>query len=117
MEAPAPPKGPRTEVSLNGQWLFRPAQTLGGSNPTDPNLYDRQWHRMDVPGFWRPIDWWLYSPASRASQSFVQDEQKRVGRYTFDIWNTRAGWYRHWIDIPLNLMGSASQFALPASRV
>lgn len=101
-------KGDRQEISLDGSWLFQPADALQGVNPTELtelNLNDQQWHHINVPDFWRPIDWWLYSPAGGASSEFVAEEQKRVAKYTFDIWKTLAGWYRHWIEIPGGLEG------------
>jgi beta-galactosidase len=101
----APSRRPRISIPLDGQWLFQPVQALEGLNPADPRLNDLRWHMMSVPAFWRPIDWWLYSPTKGASRQFFEDEQKRVQKYTFDVWNTRAGWYRHWIEVPAEFRG------------
>jgi Glycosyl hydrolases family 2/Glycosyl hydrolases family 2, sugar binding domain/Glycosyl hydrolases family 2, TIM barrel domain len=91
---------PRSEFSLDGNWLFEPAQVLCGVNGANPGLNDRKWSLMTVPGFWRPIEWWVYNSLGGVSESYMGVEQQRVQQFSFDAYQVRAGWYRHWIDIP-----------------
>lgn len=51
----------RTDISLNGNWLFMPEYQLDNkekaiSTTTD----DKDWHVMSVPNFWNPIRIWLH---------------------------------------------------------
>lgn len=110
-----PSESARSVASLNGQWLFQTSQGFNAKRGADPNLDDRQWHLMSVPDFWRPIDWWLYTPSKGESRGFFEAEQKRVRKYTFDVWGTRAGWYRHWIHVPASFRGK--RFVLRFSGV
>ena len=97
---------PRSVVSLNGDWLFMPAHQLGqGTDPHLPGSEDRSWPKLPVPNFWRPIEWEINTPAMGASERFLMLEQERVAAYGFDALNTRAGWYRRWIQIPPGLEG------------
>jgi beta-galactosidase len=46
----------RTEISLNGKWLFSPGyETTDDSMAIDPNESDKDWHVMIVPNFWSTI--------------------------------------------------------------
>ena len=51
----------RTDISLDGNWLFMPGYQLDDkekavSTATD----DKNWHVMSVPNFWNPIRIWLH---------------------------------------------------------
>jgi hypothetical protein len=97
---------PRAEISLNGRWLFRPTQGLGATKGSDLNLDDRRWALLDVPAFWRPVEWWLYRGVlGLVSGVYMGDEQRRVQQYAFDAYHTQAGWYRHWIAVPAEARG------------
>jgi len=100
----------RTEVSLDGKWLFMPEQNLAPkANPASPECSDDDWHVMNVPGFWNQISWWIMSfgPYGMTGQdtSFHHDEARRTAEYTFDYGNTNSAWYRHWINVPQNSRG------------
>ena len=53
--------GSRTDITLNGNWLFMPDYQLANKNKaisTETN--DQDWHIMSVPNFWTPIRIWLH---------------------------------------------------------
>lgn len=51
----------RTEISLDGQWLFMPEYQLGDqAKAVSPAVEDADWHSMNVPNFWNPIRIWLH---------------------------------------------------------
>jgi beta-galactosidase len=98
--------GSRTEVSLNGQWLFMPEYELGNEHKAvSPATNDNQWHVMPVPSFWNPIRIWLHGEtfgphAKGVSDNYFQNETERCENYTFDYKKTAAAWYRQWVELP-----------------
>ena len=60
----------RTDISLNGNWLFMPEQASITHHPT-PITQDLTWHIIPVPAFWNPIRIWLHGetmPSPRGQQ-------------------------------------------------
>lgn len=117
---------PRTEVPLNGKWLFLPDQEL--SAPTTPQASDcddGKWHLMDVPDFWKPSVSWLYgetgfpyldgvSAMKGISDNYYESEIKRLNNYTFDWRKTRSAWYRQYVDFPSNIAGRRFEICFDA---
>ncbi|MBQ8522017.1 MAG: glycoside hydrolase family 2 [Bacteroides sp.] len=108
-------KGARTEISLDGNWLFMPEYQLGDKNKaTATSTDDTDWHVMSVPNFWNPIRIWLHgetmpSPTGQqhkgVSDTYYQRETDRCENYTFDYRKTGAAWYRQWIELPEEIDG------------
>jgi beta-galactosidase len=108
-------KAGRSEISLNGNWLFLPEyQTQNGGDYKTLAMNDTQWHVLDVPNFWTPMLPWLHGEGGLnklngvSGQKGVSDnvyllEMKRLTGYTFDWEKTDGGWYRHYIDLPSDL--------------
>ncbi|MGH9344557.1 MAG: glycoside hydrolase family 2 protein [Terriglobia bacterium] len=108
---------PRAEFSLDGKWLFMPVNNLAaGSTPAAVELDDQTWHIMDVRHFWTPTLTWLHaetgfpylhgvSAGKGISDKLWEVELRRLDNYTFDWKQTRAAWYRHYIDLPQDLSG------------
>lgn len=99
----------RTEISLDGQWLFMPEYELKG-NGGSPTETDQNWHSMTVPNFWNPIRIWLHGEtfgphAKGVSDNYFQQETARCESYTFDYKKTGVAWYRHWIELPSDIKG------------
>lgn len=106
-------KNSRTEISLDGDWLFMPDYLL----PDDENAVlsssnDDDWHVLSVPNFWNPIRIWLHgetmpSPSGQqhkgVSDTYYQQETERCENYTFDYHKTGSAWYRQWIVLPNDL--------------
>jgi beta-galactosidase len=107
----------RTEIPLEGEWLFSPDQELAvGTQPLSSDFDDSKWHVMDVPAFWTPGLSWLYgetgfkladgvSSSKGISDQLYEAEQERLNNYTFDWKHTKSAWYRHYIDLPPNISG------------
>jgi beta-galactosidase len=105
----------RTELLLNGNWLFMPDYELpAGQSPTQLDYDDSNWHLMPVPSFWTPGLSWLhgetsfpevneFSPTKGVADSLFVQEIKRCDSYTFDWRKIRAAWYRHYVELPENL--------------
>lgn len=102
-------KNARTEISLDGQWLFMPEHEMkdakAGSQIT---VADNNWHSMSVPNFWNPTRIWLHGEtfgehAKGVSDKYFQQETDRCANYTFDYLATKVAWYRQWIELPTNL--------------
>jgi hypothetical protein len=102
-------KSGRTEVSLDGQWLFMPEHEMKdakvGSKIT---VNDNSWHTMSVPNFWNPTRIWLHGEtfgehAKGVSDKYFQQETDRCANYTFDYLATKAAWYRQWVELPADL--------------
>lgn len=105
----------RTDISLDGNWLFMPGYQLDDkekavSTATD----DKNWHVMSVPNFWNPIRIWLHgetmpSPTGHqpkgVSDTYYQQETDRCEGYTFDYRKTNAAWYRQWLELPAGVEG------------
>lgn len=99
----------RTEISLNGQWLFIPEHELKDAKTASlENVSDNNWHTMSVPNFWNPTRIWLHGEtfgehAKGVSDKYFQQETDRCANYTFDYKETKVAWYRQWIEMPANL--------------
>jgi hypothetical protein len=102
-------KSGRTEVSLDGDWLFMPEHEMkdakAGSQTT---LADNNWHTMSVPNFWNPTRIWLHGEsfgehAKGVSDKYFQQETDRCANYTFDYLATKVAWYRQWVELPSDL--------------
>ena len=105
----------RTEISLDGNWLFMPDyQLTAGQTPVLTEYDDRLWHVMKVPEFWTPGLSWLYgergftdlqgvSVTKGVADSLYVQETRRVESYTFDWDKTKSAWYRHSFDLPSDL--------------
>ncbi|RKX47303.1 MAG: hypothetical protein DRP64_01445 [Verrucomicrobia bacterium] len=113
-------KKARTEVSLNGNWLFMPEQDLAaGSTPESPDSDDQNWHVMNVPNFWNQITLWTQENANFGlrgqDMAYRYDEIFRTEKYTFDYGETKTAWYRQWIDIPESAKGRRIMVKFDAS--
>ena len=116
--------GSRTEIPLDGNWLFMPEYQLADEAvAVAPATDDADWHVMNVPDFWMPIRIWLHgetmgSPSGHqpkgVSDTYYQQETDRCENYTFDYRRTGAAWYRHWIDLPAEAAGKELQLAFDA---
>ena len=103
----------RTEISLNGDWLFKPGYELTTPDkPYSSELDDNDWHIMPVPSFWNLVGNWLHlqdshlpHKGSGISDNYREKEERRCNAYTFDYTKTTSAWYRHWIEIPTKLNG------------
>ena len=105
----------RTDISLNGNWLFMPEyQQSDKLKAISPNVDDKNWHIMSVPNFWNPIRIWLHGetmpspngPQSKGvSDTYYQRETDRCENYTFDYRKTQAAWYRQWLELPNEVTG------------
>jgi hypothetical protein len=103
---------PRTELSLNGQWLFIPDQELSSAaQPQEEIVDDSSWHVMEVPNFWTPSLTWLHgetgfpelngiSATKGISDNLWKAELRRLDGYTFDWRQTSSGWYRQYVELP-----------------
>lgn len=107
--------GSRTEISLDGNWLFMPEYQQGDKTvATSPQADDQDWHVMSVPNFWTPIRIWLHGetmPSPKGPQpkgvsdTYYQQETDRCENYTFDYRKTGAAWYRQWLELPAEIKG------------
>ena len=115
----------RTEVSLNGNWLFSPEQELKSDiRPAAPETDDRGWHLLDVPNLWTPTLAWLHgedgfklkgvSSMKGVSDKAYLQEMQRLDNYTFDWRKTEGGWYRHHLELPANIKGRRVQLDFDA---
>ena len=108
-------QGSRTELSLDGNWLFMPEYQQSNKDlAISPDTDDQDWHVMSVPNFWSPIRIWLHGesmPTPRGAQSkgvsdtYYQQETDRCENYTFDYRKTGAAWYRQWLELPQDVLG------------
>ena len=107
--------GSRTELSLDGTWLFMPGYQQGDMQAAvSPETDDQDWHVMSVPNFWTPIRIWLHGetmPSPRGAQpkgvsdTYYQQETERCENYTFDYRKTDMAWYRQWLELPAEVKG------------
>ncbi|MFH7018670.1 glycoside hydrolase family 2 protein [Flavobacterium sp. FlaQc-47] len=103
--------GARTNVSLDGNWLFSPGyESTSTAQAVQPTTSDRDWHVMTVPQFWNPNREWLhgekYNTASKGvSDNYYQKEIERCEGYTFNYQKTDVAYYRQWIELPQNITG------------
>lgn len=108
-------KGTRTEMSLDGDWLFMPTYQLDDcAKAVSADTGDDDWHVMSVPNFWNPVRIWLHgetmksaagSKAKGVSDTYFQQETERCENYTFDYRRVKAAWYRQWVDLPAGIEG------------
>lgn len=102
-------KSGRTEVSLDGQWLFMPEHEMKDAKLASQTASDdKNWHTMNVPDFWNPTRIWLHGEtfgehAKGVSDKYFQQETDRCANYTFDYTATKVAWYRQWIELPADL--------------
>lgn len=109
----------RTEISLDGNWLFLPDYESEKIHGEDPRVADNQWHTMSVPNFWNPIRIWLHGETmgkfpKGVSDTYYQKETARCESYTFDYKKTKAAWYRQWIDLPSHVKGKNMELVFDA---
>jgi len=102
----------RTEVSLNGNWLFMPDYELpAGQVPVQSDYDDQNWNLLQVPSFWNPALSWLhgeagfsgpneFSKTKGVAESLYVQRLWQCDSYTFDWHKTHAAWYRHYVDLP-----------------
>lgn len=100
----------RTEVSLDGNWLFMPEYQLSEKDKAVSAASDDDWHVMSVPNFWNPIRIWLHGETmgpfpKGVSDTYYQQETARCEGYTFDYRKTKAAWYRQWVELPEGVSG------------
>lgn len=107
----------RGEVSLDGSWLFMPDQDLpAGARPAVAADSDQDWHTIAVPSMWTPTLPWLHGEGTKPgrdgvaferspSDKLLASEYERVNAQTFDWEKTKAGWYRHYVELPADLKG------------
>ena len=116
--------GARTELSLDGDWLFMPSYQMNDAGKAiSPAQDDNDWHVMNVPDFWSPIRIWLHgetmpSPGGAqhkgVSDTYYQMETDRCENYTFDHRNTKEAWYRQWLELPEDVKGKRMVLAFDA---
>lgn len=109
----------RTQISLNGKWLFLPGYEAKDSMAALPGVSDHRWHVLHVPDFWNPDHVWLfgekYGDVSKGvSDSYFQKEEDRCDAYTFDYKKTESAWYRQWIVLPQAVKGKHMELAFDA---
>lgn len=110
----------RTEISLNGQWLFMPGYQLSEQDmATSPRIKDDDWHVMTVPSFWNPIRIWLHGEtfgiqSKGVSDTYFKMETDRCEAYTFDYKKTSFAWYRQWIELPENITEKNTELVFDA---
>ncbi|MGL5113356.1 MAG: sugar-binding domain-containing protein, partial [Flavobacterium sp.] len=102
-------KGSRSEISLDGNWLFMPENELADAkNGSSENLQDNNWHTMSVPNFWNPSRVWLHGESFEGfpkgvSDVYFQKETDRCTNYTFDYTKTKVAWYRQYVELPADI--------------
>ena len=108
-------KPDRTEISLDGDWLFMPEYQLDDkAKAVSATTDDAAWHVMQVPNFWNPIRIWLHGETmptpngpnpKGVSDTYYQQETDRCEGYTFDYRKTGTAWYRQWLELPTDIKG------------
>lgn len=110
----------RTEISLDGNWLFMPDyQVKDNSAQAALGTSDTDWHVMSVPNFWNPIRIWLHGETmgkfpKGVSDPYFAKETMRCENYTFDFRKTKAAWYRQWIELPEGIENKTSELVFDA---
>ncbi|NDV81738.1 glycoside hydrolase family 2 TIM barrel-domain containing protein [Bacteroides sp. 51] len=107
--------GSRTDINLDGNWLFMPDYQLDDKDKAvSAQTDDQDWHVMTVPNFWTPIRIWLHgetmpSPTGPqpkgVSDTYYQQETDRCENYTFDYRRLKYAWYRQWLELPAEVDG------------
>lgn len=108
-------KPDRTEISLDGDWLFMPEYQLDDkAKAVSATTDDEDWHVMQVPNFWNPIRIWLHGETmptpngpnpKGVSDTYYQQETDRCEGYIFDYRKTGTAWYRQWLELPTDIKG------------
>lgn len=108
-------KPDRTEISLDGDWLFMPEYQLDDkAKAVSATTDDEDWHVMQVPNFWNPIRIWLHGETmptpngpnpKGVSDTYYQQETDCCEGYTFDYRKTGTAWYRQWLELPTDIKG------------
>ena len=108
-------KPDRTEISLDGDWLFMPEYQLDDkAKAVSATTDDEDWHVMQVPNFWNPIRIWLHGETmptpngpnpKGVSDTYYQQETDRCEGYTYDYRKTGTAWYRQWLELPTDIKG------------
>lgn len=111
---------PRTEISLEGDWLFMPE--IFDESAFKPETDDSAWHVMRVPEFWTPALQWLHGESlfhtknsndvaigKGASDKARLAEFKRVNSYTFDWRQTYEAVYRQKVILPKSAVGKKAE--------
>jgi beta-galactosidase len=102
-------KGSRSEISLDGNWLFMPENELADAkNGSLESAQDADWHTMSVPNFWNPSRVWLHGESFEGfpkgvSDVYFQKETDRCKNYTFDYTKTKVAWYRQYVELPADI--------------
>lgn len=112
----------RTEISLDGKWLFKPGYELETNDAAFSNATeDTDWHIMEVPNFWNPSRIWLHGETfmeqnfpKGVSDTYYQKETDRCENYTFDYKKTEIGWYRQWLELPKAIDGKHLELSFDA---
>lgn len=94
----------RTELSLNGKWLFIPDYEAKGESMSAA-FDDTSAHVMTVPASWIPLKAWLEGERMRdmnkgMNDNYLVEEMTRCLNQTFDYQKTQSAWYRHYLDLP-----------------
>ena len=108
-------KPDRTEISLDGDWLFMPEYQLDDkAKAVSATTDDEDWHVMQVPNFRNTIRIWLHGETmptpngpnpKGVSDTYYQQETDRCEGYTFDYRKTGTAWYRQWLELPTDIKG------------
>ena len=117
----------RTEISLDGHWLFLPMRddAEGFPGAADPAHDDSRWHTIDVPNLWTPTLSWLHGETTFnefegiSSSKGVNDkvwlkEMSRLESYGFDWKSTTTAWYRHHLILPEEIGGRRFELCFDA---
>lgn len=105
----------RTDISLDGDWLFMPDYEQSESvGAVEPDVDDSMWHVMTVPSFWNPSRIWLHGetmPTPNGAESkgvsdlYYRSETERCENYSFDFRRLKYAWYRQIVNLPENIAG------------
>jgi hypothetical protein len=117
----------RTEISLDGHWLFLPVneKLAVSSDPANPMLDESRWHTIDVPNLWTPMLAWLHgettfhefegvSKSKGVNDKILLEEAARLESYGFDWERTQLAWYRHHIILPEDIAGRRFELCFDA---
>ncbi len=114
----------RTDISLNGDWLFIPDYEQANSEGAlEENADDSKWHVLNVPGFWNPSRIWLHGetmptpngPENKGvSDKYYHSETQRCENYSFDFRKIKYAWYRQVVNLPENIKGKNIELTFDA---
>jgi len=98
----------RSEISLDGDWLFLPDYEFSKEDaPQAASADDGDWHVMPVPALWSPYSAWLFGETQRnlpydkgASDSYFEYRHARVEALTFDWKRAKSAWCRKHLVLP-----------------